>query len=85
MKFATLLLTASILAFPATLLPQSGQKDVPAQVDSARTALKGAYNDLEHAGGEWGGHRQNAMTHIQEALKELNEAEQWAKSHHDVK
>jgi hypothetical protein len=84
MKFATLLLAALILAFPATVLPQP-QQDVPAQVDSARNALKGAYNDLEHAGGDWGGHRQNAMNHIQEALKELNQAEQWAKSHHDMK
>ena len=47
--------------------------------------LKGAYNDLEHAGGEWGGHRVNAMAHIQEALAELNEAEKWAREHHDIK
>lgn len=84
MKFATLLLAASILIFPASMFPHAPQ-DVPAQVDSARSALKGAYNDLQHAGGDWGGHRQNAMTHIQEAVKELNEAEQWAKAHHEMK
>jgi hypothetical protein len=85
MKIATLLLAATILVFPSTLFPSPQQHDVPAEVDTARNALKGAFNDLQHAGGEWGGHRQNAMNHIQQALKELNEAEQWAKEHHDMK
>jgi hypothetical protein len=85
MKIATLLLAATILVPTATLFPRSPQRDVPAEVESARGALKGAYNDLEHAGGEWGGHRVNAMKHIQAAMSELNEAEKWAKEHHDVK
>ena len=85
MKISTLVLAATILVPTATLFPRSPQHDVPAEVESARTALKGAYNDLQHAGGEWGGHRANAMNHIQEALRELNEAEKWAKEHHDVK
>jgi len=85
MKIATLLLAATILVPTATLFPRSPQRDVPAEVESARGALKGAYNDLEHAGGEWGGHRGTAMKHIQAALSELNEAEKWAKEHHDVK
>ena len=85
MKIATLLLAATILVPTATLFPRSPQRDVPAEVESARSALKGAYNDLEHAGGEWGGHRVNAMKHIQAAMTELNEAEKWAKEHHDVK
>ena len=84
MKIATLVLAATLLP-GAALLPQPPQRDVPAEVDSARSALKGAYNDLEHAGGEWGGHRAKAMTHIQEAVTELNEAEKWAREHHDVK
>jgi len=54
-------------------------------VDSARNSLKGAYNDLEHAGGDWGGHRVKAMQHIQEAMAELNEAEKFAREHHDMK
>lgn len=84
MKIATLLLAA--LLFPAaTLLSQPPQKDVPAEVDSARSALKGALNDLQHAGGDWGGHRSKAMGHIQEALTELNEAEKFAKEHHEMK
>ena len=85
MKIAILVFAATILAPTATLFPRSPQRDVPAEVESARSALKGAYNDLEHAGGEWGGHRVNAMNHIQEAVKELNEAEKWAREHHDVK
>ena len=61
MKFARLLLALTILVAPATLLPQPPQRDVPGEVDSARNALKQAHNELQHAGGEWGGHRVKAM------------------------
>lgn len=84
MRTVTLLLLTVILSLTAVLFSQQ-HRDVPAEVDSARHALQGAYNDLQHAGGEWGGHRVNAMNHIQEALRELDEAEKWAKEHHDVK
>jgi hypothetical protein len=84
MKIATLLLAT--LLFPGTvLLSQPPQKDVPAEVDAARGALKGALNDLQHAGAEWGGHRVKAMEHIQQAINELNEAEKFAREHHDMK
>ena len=79
-----LLLTVMVLSLTAVLFPQQ-HRDVPAEVDSARHALQNAYNDLEHAGGEWGGHRSNAMKHIQEAIRELNEAETWAREHRDIK
>lgn len=85
MKIAILVIAATILVPTASLRPQTPQRDVPAEVDSARNALKGALNDLEHAGSHWGGHRDNAMTHIREAMAELNEAEKWAHEHHDVK
>jgi hypothetical protein len=85
MKIATLLLAVAFLVAPATLFSDPPQRDVPAEVTSAQGALKGAYNDLQHAGGEWGGHRVKAMQHIQEALTELNEAERWAHEHHDIK
>lgn len=84
MKIAKLVLAASILV-PTALFSRPPQRDVPVEVNSARTALKGAYNDLEHAGGEWGGHRVTAMKHIEAAIGELNEAEKWAKEHHDIK
>ena len=85
MKIATLLLAVTILVAPTTLFSNPPQKDVPAEVTAAQNALKGAYNDLQHAGGDWGGHRVSAMQHIQEALTELNEAEKWAREHHDIK
>ena len=85
MKIATLALAATILVPSATMFPRSPQRDVPAEVESSRAALKGAYNDLQRAGGEWGGHRVNAMKHIQEAITELDQAEKWAKEHHDIK
>jgi hypothetical protein len=57
MKIPTLLLAVTILVAPTTLFSNPPQKDVPVEVTSAQIALKGAYNDLQHAGGEWGGHK----------------------------
>ncbi len=86
MKIATLILLALMITLPTVpLLPEPPQRDVPGEVESARRALQGARNDLEHAGGEWGGHRAEAIKHIDAALKELGEAEKWAREHHDIK
>jgi hypothetical protein len=85
MKIAKLVLAATMLVPTVPLFSLPPQGDVPAEVNTARGALKGAYNDLQHAGGEWGGHRAKAMEHIQAAMTELNEAEKWAKEHHDIK
>jgi hypothetical protein len=85
MKIATLLFALTILVPTTSLYSSAPQRDVPAEVDSARGALKGALNDLQHAGGEWGGHRLKAMEHIRLAVNELNEAEKWAQAHHDMK
>jgi hypothetical protein len=86
MKIATLLVLALMIAAPTvSLYPAVPQRDVPAEVESARRALQGAHNDLEHAGAQWGGHRVAAMKHIEEALKELAEAEKYARAHHEMK
>jgi hypothetical protein len=86
MKIATLTLLALMVMTPAvSVFPEPPQRDVPAEVDAARKALQNAHNELEHAGGQWGGHRVAAMKHVEEALTELNEAEKWAREHHDMK
>jgi hypothetical protein len=86
MRIATAVLLALMVMVPiATPSPASPQRDVPGEVDSARRALQGARNDLDHAGGEWGGHRVAAIRHIDAALGELGEAERWAHAHHDIK
>lgn len=86
MKIVTLILLVLLIVLPtAPLLSEPPQKDVPAEVEGARRALQGARSDLEHAGGEWGGHRVAAIKHIDEALRELGEAEKWAREHHDMK
>jgi hypothetical protein len=87
MKIATLLLLVLVIATPTvSLFPAvPPQRDVPAEVESAKRALENAQNDLQHAGGEWGGHRVQAMKHIEAAMKELGEAEKWARAHHDIK
>lgn len=81
---AALLLAAMILVPTAAVFPEPPQRDVPREVNEAREKLQSAMEDLKHAGGEWGGHRANAMGHIDAALKELNEAERWAREHHDI-
>ena len=66
----SILLALLITLSTVSILPASPQRDVPAEVESARHALQSARNDLEHAGGQWGGHRVEAMKHVDEALKE---------------
>lgn len=85
MKIATLLLCSMILVPATSLFSQAPQRDSAGAVNYTRNVLKGAYGDLEKAGDEWGGHRVKAMEHIQAAIKELDEAENWAKAHHDIK
>jgi len=79
-----LLLAAMVLFTAINLFSHPQGRDVPAEVDQARHELHGAHEALEHAGGEWGGHRVNAMHHIEAALKELDEAEHYAHEHHDM-
>ena len=86
MKIATLAVLSLMIVTPtANLFPRAPQRDVPAEVESAKRALEGARNDLDHAGGNWGGHRAAAINHIDQALKELAEAEKYAHEHHDMK
>ena len=86
MRIAKLVVLALMIASPSVnLFPAAPQRDVPAEIESGRRALQGARNDLAHAGGEWGGHRVAAMKHIDEALRELGEAERFAREHHDMK
>ncbi len=86
MKLATFTLLAMFVLSPAvSLYPEPAQRDVPAEVEAARRALQNANKELEHAGGQWGGHRVAAMHHIEQALGELNQAEKWAREHHDMK
>jgi hypothetical protein len=55
--------------------------DVPAEIARAVEALNSAKADLDKAGGEWGGHKANALQHIDSALKEISLAEDWAHKH----
>lgn len=86
MKIATLVLLGLMLVTPTvSLFPAAPQRDVPAEVESAKRALEQARSDLNHAGSNWGGHRAAALNHIEQALKEVNEAEQFAREHHEMK
>ncbi len=86
MKTATLVLLALMLVTPtASLFPAAPQRDVPAEVEAAKRALEQARTELNHAGSNWGGHRAAALNHIEQALKEVNAAEQFAREHHEMK
>jgi hypothetical protein len=86
MKAVNLLVVlVAMILFSAVSLFPSPQRDAPAEVNQARQQLREAYDSLQHAGQAWGGHRVNAMHHIEAAMKELDEAEAYAKEHHDMK
>ena len=51
----------------------------------SRQSLEVAKNELVQAGGEWGGHRMAAINHIEEALKEIQKGEAYAREHHEIK
>jgi hypothetical protein len=85
MRIAALLLLTVMIVVPTTsVFPEPPQRDVPREVDEARNKLRDARHDLENAGGEWGGHRVKAMNHIDAALRELEEAEHYAREHHEM-
>ena len=56
-------------------------KDVPKEIYDASHQLQVAKADLEQAGGEWGGHKASALNHVNQALRELQLAIEYAKSH----
>ena len=86
MKIATLVLFSLMVMAPSpTLFSAPFQKDKPAEVDRAEQSLHTAKGELEKAGTEWGGHRVAAIKHIDAALKELEQAEAWARQHHEMK
>src|SRR5436190_4190978 len=68
-----------------TLFSAPFQKDKPAEVDRPEQSLQTAKGELEKAGTEWGGHRVQAIKHIDAARKELEQAEAWARQHHEIK
>jgi hypothetical protein len=80
---ATALIVMIPTAFTEPQKPPSA--DVPAEITEAMQQLQGAKNDLEHAGGDWGGYRNKAIGNINQAMANLNEAEKWAKEHKAIK
>ena len=82
MKTATLtLLALMILSVPSLL----GSPQRAAELDSVRQPLQKAKYDCAHMPGGWGGHMEQAAAHIDAALKELDEAEKFAREHHEMK
>ncbi len=72
-----------LLALSGFAVPQ--KEDVPAEMSRAHEALQTAKSELEHAGQEWGGHRVTAIKHVDAALGEIRQAEQWARQHHELR
>jgi hypothetical protein len=59
--------------------------DVQPEMLRARQSLQAGKDELVHSGGEWGGHREAAIQHVDAALAEIAKAEQWARQHKDIK
>jgi Flp pilus assembly protein TadB len=59
--------------------------DVQGDMVRARQALQAAKDQLYRAGNEWGGYRMTALKHVDEALKDVDRAEAFAKQHHYIK
>jgi len=86
MKIATLILLALMIMLPTLpSLSNPPQRDSPAELESARKQLQGARYNLDRAGSDWGGHRAEALKHVDEALRELGAAEKWAREHHEIR
>jgi hypothetical protein len=76
--------SGSQLAGQATATPQLQRvqtHDVPREIYDASHQLQVGKADLEQAGGEWGGHKASALNHVNQALRELQLAIEYAKSH----
>jgi hypothetical protein len=58
---------------------KGAQADVPAEITNSKKLLEDAKADLAKAGDEWGGHRSNAIAHINKAIEELDKASEVAK------
>ena len=82
MKIQNLVLFLAMIVIPGVSGFPVPPQDNPANVDAARKALMSARSDIEHTGGGWGGHLENAISHIDQAMKELDAAEKYAKEHH---
>src|SRR5437762_14301360 len=85
MKIATLVMLSVMMMAPSATLFSSPQRDKPGEVDRAERSLQTAKNELERAGTEWGGHRVQAIKHIDAALHELEEAVGTRASRHQVR
>jgi hypothetical protein len=70
---------------PQKAAPQKAYADVQADMLQARQALQTAKEKIYPAGNEWGGHRMEAIKHIDAALAEVDKAEAYAKAHHYIK
>ncbi|HKW67122.1 MAG TPA: hypothetical protein VJP04_07540 [Terriglobales bacterium] len=75
-----------LLALSGFAVPQRREtEDVPGQMVRARQALLTAKKEMASAGTEWGGHRVEAMKHVDQALEEIQKAEQWARAHKEIR
>ncbi len=74
-----LLILLVLFSLLSVAVPQSrAQQNVPANMARARQSLQVAKDQLLNAGGQWGGHRMAAISRIDQALQEIQEAEAFA-------
>jgi hypothetical protein len=59
----------------------SSQTENSAEIQAALDKLASARSDLTHAGGDWGGFREQAIGDIQQAEAKLKKALEWKQTH----
>jgi len=74
-----------VLGLAGIAVPQKPVKDIQSDMLQTRQHLNAAKDLAYRAGNEWGGHRMNAMKHIDAALAEVDQAEKYAREHHYIK
>lgn len=84
MKIAALSLLTLMILLP-TVSSSGSPQTRGADLESVRGPLKKARYDVTHMPGGWGGHMEAAASHIDAALKEVDEAEKYAKEHNEMK
>ncbi len=74
-----------LLALSGFAVPQKPTQDVQGDMVIARQHLVAARDLAYRAGDAWGGHRVNALNHINAAIQEVDKGEAYAKAHHYIK
>jgi len=82
--FRPLLLAAALTVGTMTAATYCAAQGQP-EMNEAMEHLKEARASLEHASSHHGGHREAAIKLVDQAMQEVKEGKEWARTHHEDK